>query len=48
MSVDPLPRWTELPHDPPPLRAWLRAKQADNPDAYAPPPPPEPPAEEDL
>lgn len=47
LSIDPLPRWSVLPKDPPLLRAWLHAKQAENPDAYA-PPPPEPPAEEGL
>jgi hypothetical protein len=48
LSVDPLPRWSVLPKDPLPLRVWLRAKQAENPGAYAPPPPPEPLPEEDL
>jgi hypothetical protein len=48
LDCEPLPRWVVLPRDPAPLVAWLRARQAENPDAYAPPLPPEPPPEEDL
>lgn len=48
LDCEPAPRWIVLPGDPPDLIAWLRARQAEDPDLYAPPPPPEPPPEEDL
>ncbi|HEY9438052.1 MAG TPA: hypothetical protein VIS29_05260 [Streptomyces sp.] len=47
LDVPPAPRWIILPRDPPPLVAWLRARQAEDPNTYAPPLPPEPPPEED-
>lgn len=46
LDCEPAPCWVILPRDPPALVAWLRARQAENPQVYA-PAPPEPPDEED-